>query len=445
MQIQASPTTNSSNIKGDVVQAITSMEAPKRAGLLLFCLVFGVFGIWSAIAPLDGAAIAPGSVTVRSYKKMVQHLEGGIVSEILARDGDLVEEGQPLLVLDDTQASAELQIVATQNIALTVREARLIAERDGAEQVSFPVELSRNDFRVQQEIEAQNEIFQARKTSNEGRIGILQQRIEQLENQVAGMVASKESKELLAKSYSEEMQEIQTLLDQGFSELTRLRQAERNFASYSGEAAELTSNIAATEVKIGETRLQVLQQESDFRREVVSELGDTQTQLQDINERITALTDVVRRTQITAPETGIVNGMQVHTIGGVIGAGTPIAEIVPASDELIIEASVSPVDIDRVSEGQEARIRFPTFGSRAPTIFGSLLSLSADAITDPNTGATYYLARVDVDPESVAQLGDLALLPGMPAEVHINTGARTFLSYLTKPLSNTVARSFSED
>ncbi len=445
MKIQANPKTNSGSIDGDVVHAITSMEAPKRLGLLLFGLVFGVFGIWAAVAPLDGAAIAPGAVTVRSYKKMVQHLEGGIVSEILARDGDLVEEGQILLTLDDTQASSELQIVTAQRIALGAREARLIAERDGLEQIFFPAELRRSDARAQQEIEAQNEIFRARKTSNEGRIGILQQRIEQLENQVAGMIASKESKELLADSYSQEMQETQTLLDQGFSELTRLRQAERNFATYTGEAAELTSNIAATEVQIGETRLQVLQLESDFRSEVVSELGDTQTRLQDANERITALTDIVRRTQITAPETGVVNGMQVHTIGGVIGAGTPIAEIVPASDELIIEASVSPVDIDRVSEGQDARIRFTTFGSRAPTIFGSVLSLSADAISDPNTGATYYLARVDVDPTSVADLGNLALLPGMPAEVHINTGSRTLLSYLFKPLSNTVARSFSED
>lgn len=445
MKILANQTSDTNPANGDVVDAITSMEMPKRAGLLLFALVFGVFGAWAALAPLDGAAFAPGSVTVRSYKKMVQHLEGGIVSEILVRDGDLVDQGQTILVLDDTQASAELQIANSQNIALRAREARLVAERDGQQQVSYSDQLSRGDARVLQEIEARNEIFQARKTSNEGRIEILLQRVEQLENQVAGMRALKQSKELLATSFAEEVADTRKLLDQGFSELTRLRQAERSFASYTGEAAELTSNIAATEVQIGETRLQVLQLESDFRNEVVSELGDTQTRLQDISERITALTDVVQRTRVKAPETGIVNGMQVHTVGGVIGAGTPIAEIVPESDELIIEASVSPVDIDRVTEGQDARIRFSTFGSRAPTISGTLLSLSADSITDQNANASYYLARVEVNPDSLEDLGDLALLPGMPAEVYINTGSRTFLSYLFKPLSNTVARSFNED
>jgi len=154
---------------------------------------------------------------------------------------------------------------------------------------------------------------------------------------------------------------------------------------------------------------------------------------------------VVRRTHVVSPESGIVNGMQVHTEGGVIGPGSPIAEIVPESDELIIEASVSPMDIDRVSIGQEARIRFSTFGSRAPTIFGSLLSLSADALNDERTGGSFYLARLQVNPESMEELGDLALMPGMPAEVYINTGSRTFMQYLFKPLSNAAARSFNED
>jgi epimerase transport system membrane fusion protein len=234
-------------------------------------------------------------------------------------------------------------------------------------------------------------------------------------------------------------------LDQGFSEKNRLRQAERSFASYSGEAAELIANIAATRVQIGETELQILQQSSEFQNEVVSELSEVQTGLKDAGERLTALQDIVRRTTIAAPDTGLVNGMQVHTIGGVIRPGTPIAEIVPESDELIVEASVNPVDIDRVFEGQEARIRFSTFGNRAPTIFGTLMSLSADAIPNEATGASFYLARVEVNPDSIEELGDLELMPGMPAEIYINTGARTLLQYLFKPLSNAVSRSFNED
>ena len=424
---------------------LSSMEAPKRFGLILFITVFGVFGLWAAIAPLDGAAFALGTVTVKSYKKVVQHLEGGIVAEILAEDGDLVGSGEPLLILDDTQPKTSLEIVNSQFIALKMKEARLIAERDGAETVSYPTQLALSSANAAQEVEAQNEVFNARKAANEGRIQILEQRVEQLKSQVVGLEALRATKEMLAQSFEEELADTQTLLDQGFSEKTQLRQIERNFATFSGEAAELSANIAATEVQIGETQLQILQQLSEFQNEVVAELSEVQTAIKDSDERLTALRDVVSRTIIRAPDSGLVNGMQVHTIGGVIGPGSAIAEIVPESDELIIQASVNPIDIDRVSEGQEARIRFSTFGSRAPTIFGTLLSLSADALPNEATGASYYLARVQVNPDSLGELGDMALLPGMPAEVYINTGSRTLLQYLFKPLSNAVARSFNED
>jgi epimerase transport system membrane fusion protein len=335
--------------------------------------------------------------------------------------------------------------VNSQFVALKMREARLVAERDSLESVSYPPALALSSANAQQEVAAQNEIFAARKATNEGRIGILEQRIDQLQTQVVGMEAQRETKELLAQSFSEELADTQSLLDQGFSEKNRLRQAERSFASYSGEAAELIANVAATRVQIGETELQILQQTSEFQNEVVSELSEVQTGLKDAKERLTALQDVVRRTTIVAPDTGLVNGMQVHTIGGVVGAGAPIAEIVPESDELIVEAKVNPIDIDRVSEGQEARIRFSTFGSRAPTIFGTLMNLSADTIPNETTGASYYLARVEVNSDSIEELGDLALMPGMPAEIYINTGSRTLIQYLLKPLSNAVSRSFNED
>ncbi|GAB5497748.1 MAG: HlyD family type I secretion periplasmic adaptor subunit [Pseudohongiellaceae bacterium] len=424
---------------------MTSMEGPKRIGLLVFFLVFGVFGLWSALAPLDGAAYAPGSVTVKSYKKTVQHLEGGIVSEILVRDGDRVQAGDPLLVLDDTQPLAQLEIARSQSIALRVREARLIAERDGLAQVVYPESLSPTDPRVAEEIGAQNAIFAARKSSLDNNVEILEQRIEQLESQVVGLQAVKKSKEMLAASFAEELADTQALLSRGFSDKNRLRELERSFASYEGEAAELTSTIASTEVQIGETRLQILQQERELQNEVVNQLSEVQTNLKDINERIIALEHIVSRTVVRSPEAGIVNGMQVHTIGGVIAPRSPIAEIVPATDELIVQGSVSPNDIDRVSEGQEATIRFSAFGSSVPTITGNVLSLSADAMTNENTGAQYYQARIEVTPDGMEELGDLILLPGMPAEVFINTGSRTFLQYLFKPFSNAMARSFNED
>lgn len=423
----------------------SSIESPKRLGLTIFIAVFGIFGGWSALAPLEGAAFAPGTVTVKSYKKIVQHLEGGIVRDILVRDGDLVEAGQTLLVLDDTQPRASLEIVNSQYLALRMKEARLLAERDELDAVFYPSEFSLANPAAASEAEAQNEVFKARKTANEGRMIILEQRVDQLRSQIVGMEAVKEAKQILAESYAEEVADTLKLLDQGFSEKTRLREAERSLASFAGEAAELAANIAATQVQIGETELQILQLRSEFQNEVVAELSETQTSLKDLSERLTALQDVVRRTSIVSPDTGIVNGMQVHTIGGVLGPGSLIAEIVPESDELVIEASVNPIDIDRLSEGQEARIRFSTFGNNAPTIKGTLLRLSADALTVESTGASYYLARIEVQQKSLEELGDLALLPGMPAEVYINTGSRTLLQYLFKPLSNAVARSFNED
>ena len=323
--------------------------------------------------------------------------------------------------------------------------AGLAPERDGLEAVDYPPSLSRESGRIREEIAAQNEIFAARKTAYDGRTEILKQKVEQLQNQVVGMVALREAKQVLAQSYLDELSDMRTLLEQGFSEKTLLRQAERNFASTSGEAAEIGANIAATEVQIGETRLQILQQNSEFQNEVVTELGEVQTSLKDASERVTAFQDIVSRTTINAPDSGVVNGMQVHTVGGVVGPGAAIAEIVPGSDELVLEASVNPIDIDRVSVGQEARIRFSTFGSRAPTIFGTVLTISADSLVNEATGTPFYLARVDVNPESLGELGDLALVPGMPAEVFINTGSRTLLQYLFKPFSNAIARSFNED
>jgi len=424
---------------------ILDIHKPRQIGITLLIAVFGVFGLWAAFAPLDGAAFAPGTVTVRSYKKIIQHLEGGIVSQIVARDGDLVEEGQPILILDDTQAKAELEIANTQLIGLLARESRLLAERDDLDEISYLSISNSGDQRADGQIQAQNAIFEARRAANNGRNEILTQRIVQLENQIEGMQALKETKDLLATSYAEELEDTRALLEKGFSEKTRVRELERNFAAISGDSAELASNIAASEVQIGETRLQMIQLRSDFLNEVVSELGDTQTSLNDVYERITALEDIVERTTVKAPEKGIVNGMQIHTVGGVIGAGSVIAELVPENDDLILEASINPIDIDRVAEGQDARIRFSAFGSRAPTAFGNLLSLSADAFANPNDGSSYYLARVEVDPASLDELGDLSLMPGMPAEIYINTGSRTFLQYLMKPLSNTIARSFNED
>lgn len=427
------------------VEVDTGIEAPRRAGLIIAFLVFGVFGVWAATAPLEGAAHAPGTVTVRSYKKTIQHLEGGMINRIYVQNGDHVEAGEPLIELDDTQSLAQLEIADAQYTALSALEARLVAERDGLEEVQYPQTLDTAEANARSEMAAQNQIFAARKASREGSIAVLKQRAEQLRSRVTGLKAVKESKEELAASFGEELADTRVLLEQGFSDKLRLRDLERSHATYKGEAAELVSSIASTEMQIGETQLQVIQTENEFRSDVVKQLSETQTRLKDIRERITALNDIVDRKTIRAPDSGVVSGMQFHTEGGVIGPGTPIAEIVPQGDELIIEARVSIVDIDRVQTGQVATIRFSSFGNRTPTLYGTVLSVSADAMADQNTGMPFYLTRVAVNPESLEALGSLTLVPGMPAEVLIASGARTFLQYVMKPFSNALARSLIED
>lgn len=423
----------------------TGIDAPKRIGMLIFFLVFGVFGVWAAVAPLDGAAHAPGTVIVRSNKQLVQHLEGGIVSEIRARNGDVVSAGDPLLILDNTQSLAQLEIANAQYIALRAMEARLIAERDGLDNIAFPQELLSSDAYSRTETASQQQLFNTRRASLAGSVEVLEQRIGQLQSQLQGLRALQESKQDLATSFGEELRDVAALLSEGFADKNRLRELERQAALLRGEAAELTASISSTEIQIGETRLQILQQEREFQNEVAIQLAETQTRLKDAYERVTALRDVVTRTVVTAPVDGIVNGMQVHTVGGVVPPGTPLAEVVPQSDELVVEARVMPIDIDRVAIGQEAMIRFSSFSSSVPNIFGTVINVSADAFVDQATGMSYYTARVEVTPEGLASLGSLTLVPGMPAEIFINTGSRTFLQYVMKPFTNALARSFIED
>ena len=424
----------------------TSMETPKRVGLSIFFLVFGVFGFWAGFAPLDGAAQAPGVVTVESYKKVIQHLEGGIVGEILVRNGDVVAAGDSLLVLDDTQSLAQLEIANAQFVALKSREARLLAESSGSESISFATVLTQAGSDADSEMASERQIFLARKAARDGEVEVLEQREDQLASRVTGLEAVRTSKLELAASYSEELVDIRELLKEGFSDKQRLRELERSYSSFNGEAADLTASISSTQMQIGETRLQILQQDKDFLNEVVNELGEVRTRLKDTEERVVALRDIVRRTSITAPAGGIVNGMQIHTIGEVVQPGVNIAEVVPQSDELIIEANVSPIDIDRVTVGQEATISFSAFRSGlVPTIYGKVIGISADRLIDQATGASYYLARVEVTPEGMMDMGDLVLVSGMPAEVFINTGTRTFLQYIFKPFTTALSRSFIED
>ena len=422
------------------------LNTHKRFGVLLFVALFGFGGIWASTAPIDGAALAPGLVTVSTYSSVVQHLEGGIINDIFVENGESVEQGEPILELDRTQSLAALEIANSEFIALRALEIRLIAERDQSETVDYPAEFLALGNRAEVETEAQIEIFNARRSAFEGSIEVLGQRIEQLRSQIVGLKALKDSKDELAKSFQEELEDIRALLDQGFADKNRLRALERNVATFKGEAAELLASISSTEVQIGETQLQIIQQEREFQNSVVSELSGVQTNVSSALERVTANEDIVSRKVVRAPESGLVNGLQVHTIGGVITPGMRIVDIVPQEEDLIIEAQVTPGDIDRVEVGQQATIRFSSFGmGTVPTIYGEVINISADSMVNESTLLSYYLARVEVSPDSLDSLGDLALMPGMPAEVFVATGSRTLVEYLMKPFSNAMARGLRED
>ncbi|MGM0633964.1 MAG: HlyD family type I secretion periplasmic adaptor subunit [Pseudomonadota bacterium] len=440
-------TENSSNSEESLDKvANESYMTARRVGLIAAFLVFGVFGVWAATAPIEGAAHAPGNVVVRSHTKVVQHLEGGIIAEILVDNGSRVQQGDPLLLLDTTQSAAELEMVQGQLVARRALEARLLAERERADAIDFPEDLADAGPDADAEMASQREIFTSRISSLQGRTDMLTQRAEQLEARITGMRALQESKQTLMASYGEELEEVRGLLADGFSDTNRLRQVSRNHDTLRGEVAELDSEIISTEGQIREARMEIEQIHREFDAEVVTQLGETRTELNELRERHKALKDVVDRQVVRAPDSGIVNGLGVHTVGAVISPGDPIAEIVPEQDELIIEARVNPIDIDRVTANQEASVRFSSLSAQTvPRVTGTVLHVSADAMHDEQNNTSYYLARVMVDPQAMEEIEDLILIPGMPADVFINSGARTLLQYLMKPLTSAMSRSFIED
>jgi epimerase transport system membrane fusion protein len=347
-------------------------------GLLVLISTLGVFGVWAYLAPIDGAALASGFVTVKSHKKTVQHLDGGIVSQLLVKDGDIVKEGDLLLTLDGTENKAQLEIARGQCITLAAQVARLEAERDGHSAVSYPELLNDNaDSRTREAKKTENQIFTARKNAHEGEMAVLKQRIGQLNSKIEGLKGQRASKQDLLTSYSEEVRDLKELLEEGFVDKQRLRDVERNHTLNTGEVSALSAEIAATQIQIGETQLEILQLEKKFQEEVAGKLSEAQTELYDVNQRMLATRDKVVRIDIKAPVGGRIMGLAVHTLGGVILPGHPILDIVPQQEELVVDAQVSPLDIDRVSIGLIAEVRFTAFKQAlTPVIEGKVINLS---------------------------------------------------------------------
>lgn len=425
---------------------INSDHRIRRFGYAVILIMFGFFGGWALLAPLDSAALAPGVVTVQSYRKTVQHLEGGIVKELLARDGDQVQTGQPLIILDDTQLRAEYDIVRSQLISAQAAEARLLAERDGLEAIDFARMIELESLRAIEAQEGETQVFDSRRRAHEGEREVLQQRVNQLRQQIKGLNELAQTKQKLAHSYRAEVAELSDLLKGGYIDKQRLLEQERRLDTSLAEVAEHKSEITRIELQITETELQILQLDKQFNTEVVGRLAEVQAQAFDLEQRLLALQERIDRTVIRAPESGMIIGMTVHTVGGVISPGSPLLDIVPSASQLIIEAEVSPMDIDRVDIGKEADIRFSSFNSATtPVIQGVVTHVSGDRLVNEQTGMPYYLARLRLTEDGLRNLGPRQLVPGMPAEVLINTGERTLFQYLMQPIDNAFARSLIEE
>jgi len=426
---------------------ITDDKPVRWIGLIVLVSTLGVFGVWSFLAPIDGAAMASGFVTVKSHRKTVQHLDGGIVSQLLVKDGDIVNQDDLLLTLDGTENKAQLEIARGQYISLTAQVARLEAERDGLDQIAYPDALADlSDPRISEARKTEDQLFTARKNAHEGEMAVLKQREGQLNSKISGLSGQRKSKQELVGSYKEEAQDLRELLAEGFADKQRLRDIERNYTANNGEISALSAEIASAQIQIGETKLEILQLEKKFQEEVTAKLSEAQSDLYDVTQRMMATRDKVVRIDIKAPVSGRVMGLSMHTIGGVILPGHPILDIVPQKEELIVEAQVSPLDIDRVSIGLVAEVRFTAFKQAlTPVIEGKVINLSADRLVEEKTGTPYYQAQVELTPESYEKMKHLELVPGMPVEVLIKTGERTLFEYLTKPISNAFARSFIED
>lgn len=406
-------------------------------------LFLGGFAAWAALAPLESAAIAPGALGVSGERKTVQHLEGGIVAEIAVAEGDAVTAGQTLLVLDDTQPRAVLAGLEGQYRSAAALQARLIAERDGLDAIVWPERLrTPEDDGV---LATQERIFAARKASFDNATAILEQRTAQIREQAAGYEGHIAAQDREIALLSEEAGDIRPLVEKGHMPKPRLRALEREEAEVAGARARNRAQVARLEQAVGETRLQIVRLGNARRTEVTTELREVEARLAELNERLVAARDVLERTRIAAPVAGTVVGLGVFTRGAVIAPGQRLMDIVPTGERLVVEARVAPTDIDSVAVGLPAQVRLTAFSLlTTPPLDGHVIRVSADAFSDERTGAAWYEARIGLDPGQPALEG-LNLVPGMPAEVMIVTGASTPLEYLLKPILTSMDRALRED
>ncbi len=422
---------------------------PAKFGLVVATLAFAFFGVWGGLVPLESASVAPGTVVVDSSRKTIQHLEGGIITDILVKDGDYVEKGQVLVRLNPTTAKARKEILTGKLLVARAAQARLIAEEKGLKLVEVTEELKAYAEHADwgSVMQSQQTLFSTRREAYLGQKDVLASRVTQLEEKITGIKAQKQAAEEQLLLYDEEISSVQRLIEKELAVKSRLLTLKRQKSELAGNIGSYVAEITNTQEKIGETRSQILTLESEYNKEVATARDETQAEIADLEEQLTASSDVYDRTTVAAPQSGIVTGLKVHTVGGVVQPGAPIMDLVPQDEALVIEARIPTQDIDHVHAGLPAKVRLSAYRSRfTPRIGGEVLTVSADRFTDEQTRTAYYIGKVRLNEEEMKKYrGEIKLYPGMPAEVFIVTGSRTLLEYLLAPLVGDMQRSYAAE
>jgi HlyD family secretion protein len=415
--------------------------------LLVICFVLGI-GIWSAFAPLESAAIASGVVESESSRKTIQHLEGGIVREILVSDGDTVRTGQILIALDDTKVRAEVQSLQGQLWDATARDARLQAEQQGQEQLLFSARLEtarKESASAATVLNAQQSIFEARRQVFRSQVAVIREKRIQVDKEILGLKAQETAVAQRAGIAREELDMVATLVNKGLERRPRLLNLEREVADIQGRRGEIAAHISRAEQVINEAQATLLKLESDRQHEIAQSLREAQNQVFQLREKLRAAEDQLSRTEVKAPEDGVVTELRIHTPGGVIGAGAPLMDLVPRQDRLIVTARVKPEDIDVVHPGLNANVHLLPYNQRrAPRLNGTVTHVSADRLVDKRTEQPYYATKIRVQDTRMAA-NDIRIIPGMPAQVFITTGRGTVALYALRPLLDSFHSAFSED
>jgi HlyD family secretion protein len=417
------------------------------AGVTVVAILVGAVGGWAGTTALSGALIASGSVVVDSNVKKVQHPVGGVVGELRVRDGDRVKAGDIVVRLDETVTRANLAIITKGLDELSARKARLVSERDGADAIVFPDQLAKRkgEPEVAQIMEAERKLFELRRSARSGQKAQLREQSAQLREEIVGLSAQQQAKIKEITLIRRELEGVRDLFKKNLIPISRLTQLEREATRLEGEQAQLIATVAQAKAKIAEIELKIIQIDQDLSSEVAKEMREFDAKIGEFVERKIAAEDQLQRVDIRAPQDGTVFQLSVHTVGGVISQGEAIMLIVPDADSLTVEAKVNPQDIEQVQLGQKTVLRFSAFNrATTPEINGQVSRISADISTDQRTGQTYYTIRISIPPDELARLGEVKLVPGMPVECFIQTGERTVISYLLKPLRDQLMRTFRE-